>query len=168
MLINYLRTDEQGKLFAQTCKIDAGYAFHDVEDKSSPAYRVTQAMPFKTQQRECDYVPFAYFPRNTQAEFVATLADIIDTPPQDLGKFFHRDGAQALKSGGFATRAIAMLKARQLGLKTAFADELAAYHTQLAKIKQKEIKSDFPSLPPEVQPLYAQSLLESSNLIFQQ
>ena len=166
-----LRIDEEGQLYAQTCKIDPGYAFHDVDDTDSTAYRLTQFMPFKTQQRERDYVPFTHFPRNTQAEFIATVADIVDTPEADLGKFFNRLGTEPLQKDDFATQAITMLKTRQTALKTVFAKELALYRTKLTTPERKESKSYDKStaqLAPELQPLYAQSLLEASHPLFQQ
>jgi hypothetical protein len=127
-----LRTDGQGALYAQTYKIDHGYAFHDIENPHSTAYHLTQCMPFKTQQREQDYVLFAHFPRSTQIEFIATVADIVDTPASDLRQFFERSGTEALQKDEFIEKGIQLLTLRQAGLRKAFVQELAIYRTQCA------------------------------------
>jgi hypothetical protein len=172
-----LCTDEQGRLYAQTCKIDPGYAFYDVDNSSSSstAHSITQAMPFKTQHRATDYIEYKNFPRATQVEFIATLADIVDTPAADLERFFHRDGTEALQHGNFATKVIAMLKIRQAKLAEVFATELAAYRS-IAKVEQKDAKDakedkeakHIHALTAELQPIYSRHLLEANSPLFQQ
>jgi len=160
-----LRTDLDGTLYAETCKIDPGYAFHNLDNRDSNAYRVTQSISFYTHQRQDQYFPFDHFPRTTQAEFLETMQEIIRTPRAILERFVQRTTMTVPGLEQFKRDTVHLLSVRQAGLKTAFARELAAYRERTQPFVNPHSSS---TLAPELQPLYAQAQLAKTNPIYRQ
>lgn len=136
-----IRLMSKEHLYARSCKIDSNPAFDDVQPSS---HLDNRAIYLATTTTPTAIITFEQLAHKTQQEFLATLIDIIHTPPDDIRLFFHRSGTEILQKTGWTKKVTDFLQARKNTLAQAFQAEIAAYQAQHeakeTKLSQATIK----------------------------
>lgn len=124
-----IETDSNtGEKYAQTIKIDPGYAFNLEKNKESFPFCLSRHIRVANPQYlgQSNVIKFDNLPKNTRDEYLMTLHLIMGTPDPILKSFFNRSGGERfiLFSEREQSSYIEQLKERRWMLSKSYEDEL--------------------------------------------